>query len=493
MSILWFSLVLVLSVLLDLVLARRNSVLPPLPLLPVPSAAQLKWQQRELIMFFHFGMNTFTDSEWGTGHESPKLFNPSSLDANQWAQVAADAGFSLVILTAKHHDGFCLWPSKYTDHSVKSSPWKNGCGDVVREFVDAAQARGLDVGLYLSPWDRHEKNYGLELGYNEYYMGQLQELLNGQYGRISEVWFDGAKGNNAKNMTYYFDDWFSMVNQMQGFINIFSDAGPDIRWVGGETGTAGITSWSPINRTSLKIGDGSIIGYLNTGDQNGRDWIPPECDVSIRNGWFWHRNETAKPLDELLEIYYTSVGRNCVLLLNVPPNSDGLISKTDIDRLMGFRSALATIFLVNLIKGAVAKGSSQRGGKNGGFSAGNVLNNDLQSYWSPANSDENPWIELRFSKPVKFNVVRVQEPITLGQRIVRHEVYAELTDAGTEGARHSGTMVANGTTVGYKRLHRLGSVVEACAVRIHVAKAKRLPLIASIGLHFDPYSKGQKL
>ncbi|CAN6466437.1 unnamed protein product [Victoria cruziana] len=447
-------------------------------------------------MFFHFGMNTFTDSEWGTGDESPKLFDPSSLDADQWAQVAADAGFSLVILTAKHHDGFCLWPSKYTGHSVESSPWKGGKGDVVREFVDAARARGLDVGLYLSPWDRHEKTYGLELGYNQHYVGQLQELLDGHYGRISEVWFDGAKGNNAKNMTYYFDDWFSMVKQMQGFINIFSDAGPDIRWVGGETGTAGITSWSPINRTSLRIGDGSIIGYLNTGDQNGRDWIPPECDVSIRNGWFWHRKETPKPLDELLDLYYTSVGRNCVLLLNVPPNSSGLISKADIDRLMEFRSALATIFSVNVIKGAVTKGSSQRGGKNGGFAAGNVLNDDLQSYWSPANSDGNPWLELRFFKPVKFNVVRIQEAITLGQRIIRHEVFAKLancTYAETEDVWQRSAMVANGTTVGYKRLHRLGSVVEANAVRIRVTEAKRLPLIASIGLHFDPYSKGRKL
>ncbi|CAN6480336.1 unnamed protein product [Victoria cruziana] len=447
-------------------------------------------------MFFHFGMNTFTDSEWGSGHESPTLFKPSSLDASQWVKVAADAGSSLVILTVKHHDGFCLWPSMYTDHSVKSSPWKNGEGDVVREFVEAAQARGLDVGLYLSPWDRHERTYGLELEYNEYYIGQLQELLDGEYGHVSEIWFDGAKGNGAKNMTYNFNDWFSTVKRMQGSINIFSDAGPDIRWVGGETGTAGTTCWSPINRTSLRIGDGSIVGYLNTGDAKGSEWVPPECDVSIRPGWFWHRNETPRTVDELLHIYYTSVGRNCVLLLNVPPNSTGLISEPDVDRLMEFRSAVTTIFSVNLAEGAVAKVSSQRGGRSGGFSAANVLNGDSESYWAPADSDEDPWIELRLEKPVEFNVVRIQEAIALGQRIVKHEVYVKSTgverdEDEEERPSKKGVGVANGTTVGYKRLHRLGRVVRAHALWVRISEARGLPLISSIGLHFDPFSKGQ--
>ena len=250
---------------------------PPLPRLPLPTASQLKWQRRELIMFFHFGINTFTDSEWGTGKENPALFNPTGLNAQQWVDAAADAGFSLVILTAKHHDGFCLWPSKYTDHSVASSPWKGGKGDVVQEFADAAKARGIDMGLYLSPWDRHERTYGQEIEYNEYYLAQLQELLTrcgadlisklferyllnliccifGRYGSVYEIWFDGAKGQNAKNMTYYFEDWFSMAKELQTSINIFSDAGPDIRWVGDEGGAAGTTCWSTINRTLLSIG-----------------------------------------------------------------------------------------------------------------------------------------------------------------------------------------------------------------------------------------------
>ncbi|KAG9159674.1 hypothetical protein Leryth_017408 [Lithospermum erythrorhizon] len=237
---------------------RGKVTTPPLPILPLPSYSQLKWQQREIIMFLHFGVNTFTDSEWGTGHESPRVFNPTKLDANQWMDAIAQAGVSLAILTAKHHDGFCLWPSKYTDHSVIKSPWQDGKGDVVKEFVDAAKAHGgIDVGLYLSPWDRHDSRYGKNKEYNEYYLAQLQELLN-NYGNLREIWFDGAKGTNAPNMTYYFSDWFAMVKELQSSINIFSDAGPNVRWVGNEQGFAGKTCWSTINGTSLSIGEAGI-------------------------------------------------------------------------------------------------------------------------------------------------------------------------------------------------------------------------------------------
>ncbi|KAL8166575.1 hypothetical protein V2J09_008074 [Rumex salicifolius] len=229
----------------------------PLPILPLPTFSQLQWQQREIIMFLHFGPNTFTDSEWGSGHESPSVFRPSSLNAAQWASTATAAGISLMILTAKHHDGFCLWPSKYTDHSVANSPWRAGHGDIVGELVSAAGSAGVDVGIYLSPWDRHDRRYGHEVGYNEFYMAQLRELLT-RYGSLKEIWFDGAKGANAPNMSYYFLDWFTMVKELQPSINIFSAAGPDIRWVGDETGTAGSTCWSTINRTSLSIGDASI-------------------------------------------------------------------------------------------------------------------------------------------------------------------------------------------------------------------------------------------
>ncbi|CAN1158985.1 Alpha-L-fucosidase 1 [Linum perenne] len=452
---------------------------PPLPILPLPTFSQLKWHQREIIMFFHFGVNTFTNSEWGTGHESPAVFNPSALDAGQWVDAAAAAGVSLVILTAKHHDGFCLWPSKYTDHSVVGSPWKGGKGDVVGELVGAAARRGgVDVGIYLSPWDRHDRRYGKEVEYNEYYLAQLQELLT-KYKDIKEIWFDGAKGSNAPNMSYYFSDWFAMVKELQSTINIFSDAGPDVRWVGNEKGFAGETCWSTINRTALSIGNGSIVDYLNTGDPKGTDWLPAECDVSIRPGWFWHKSESPKKLSQLLEIYYNSVGRNCLLLLNVPPNTTGLISPSDVTRLREFRAAIDTIFSTNLAQGCSTKSSSQRGGKTGGFGVDNVLDNDhLWTYWAPNGRETSGeyWFEIKCGVLKKFNVIRVQEAIGLGQRVKRHEVYVD------------GVRVAEGTTIGYKRLHRLqNGVVSGGSVRVRVLESRGVPLISSFGIHYDPY------
>ncbi|XP_054786782.1 alpha-L-fucosidase 1-like [Prosopis cineraria] len=450
---------------------------PPLPILPLPSYSQLKWQQREIIMFLHFGVNTFTDREWGDGHESPKIFNPPGLDAGQWVEVAAEAGVSLVILTAKHHDGFCLWPSKYTEHSVIGTPWKNGKGDVVREFVNATSTKGIDAGLYLSPWDRHDSRYGRDKPYNEYYLAQLQELLN-KYGEVREIWFDGAKDPKAKNVTYFFVKWFSMAKELQSSINIFSDAGPDVRWVGDEQGYASDTCWSIINRTSLSIGNPDITKYLNTGDPRGTDWVPAECDVSIRPGWFWHKSESPKSLTELLDIYYNSVGRNCLLLLNVPPNTTGLISDIDAQRLNQFHSAIATVFQKNIAQeDCTVTVSSQRGGKEGGFGPENMIDSDhLWSYWAPEEGTEY-WVEIRGKNngSVRFNVVRVQEAIGLGQRIGEHEIYVD------------GELMIRGTTVGYKRLHRLeGGVVDARVVRIRITESRGIPLISSIGLHFDP-------
>ncbi|XP_052184374.1 alpha-L-fucosidase 1-like [Diospyros lotus] len=455
------------------------AIAPPLPILPLPSFSQLKWQRREIIMFLHFGVNTFTDSEWGTGKENPAIFNPVGLNAGQWVDAAVHAGVSLMILTAKHHDGFCLWPSKYTDHSVAASPWRGGRGDVVAELVAAAKSRGVDVGLYLSPWDRHDRRYGRNKAYNEYYLAQLQELLN-KYGSVREIWFDGAKGANALNMSYYFGDWFSMVKELQSSINIFSDAGPDVRWVGNERGFAGKTCWSTINRTALSIGNGSIVDYLNTGDERGTDWLPAECDVSIRTGWFWHKSQSPKSLSKLLKIYYNSVGRNCVLLLNVPPNSTGLISETDVQRLKEFRTAIDTIFTVNLAEKCSVRASSQRGGDGRGFGPENVLDGDhLWTYWAPtAENEGDQWIEFRSEgdEPLRFNVIRIQEAIGLGQRIRRHEVYVD------------GQRVAIGTTVGYKKLHRLEmGEVKGYRVKIRITESRGLPLISSIGLHFDPF------
>lgn len=464
-------------------IALSQAVLPPLPVLPLPNARQLKWQQREMIMFAHFGMNTFTDREWGDGQEDPQLFNPKALNAAQWASVAKEAGFSLMILTAKHHDGFCLWQTAYTNHSVRSSPWEDGKGDVVKDLAEAAQVAGLDFGVYLSPWDRHEPTYGLELQYNEFYMGQLQELLT-KYGPISEVWFDGAKGKNATNMTYLFTNWFEMVHELQISANIFSDAGPDVRWVGDENGTAGLSSWSTINGSALKIGDADIMGYLNTGDPYGTDWIPAECDVSIREGWFWHKSQQPKPLSKLLEIYYNSVGRNCLLLLNVPPNTSGLISTEDSTRLLQMKAAITTIFSRNLAASATVTASSVLGGYNGGpFAPVNVLNDDVWSYWAPEeNKGGTHWVDLTTNEAMGFNVVRIQEPIGMGQRVMRYSVYAQIAGVDTP------VLVAQGSTIGYKRLHRLKAHIKATSVRLLLEEYRgEIPLISSFGLHLDHF------
>ncbi|XP_037442719.1 putative alpha-L-fucosidase 1 [Triticum dicoccoides] len=450
---------------------------PPLPVLPIPTAAQLAWQRREVIMFFHFGMNTFTNSELGTGAEDPALFAPAALNASQWMDAAAAAGASLAILVAKHHDGFCLWPSAYTAHSVRASPWHGGAGDVVREFAAAAHARGVDAGLYLSPWDLHDQEYGREVAYNEYYLAQLHELLTG-YGSLSEIWFDGHKDKNATNMTYHFQEWFQTVRQLQSSSIIFSDAGPDVRWVGNEDGFVGTTCWSTVNRSMITIGATGIENYLNNGDPWGTDWVPPECDVTIRPGWFWHENETAKTLSQLLDIYYTSVGRNCVLLLNAPPNTTGLVEDADIARLREFRAAITHIFGTDLADGSTARASSERGGD---FAAGNVLDGRDDTYWAPMAEDgrrDGYWVELR--RPARararpFNVVRIQEHVALGQRVERHEVYVD------------GVAVASGTTVGHKRLHRLAGPVVGRTVKIWFAARRGPPVVSAVGLHLDPH------
>jgi len=270
-----------------------------------PTPQQLAWQESELTMFLHFGINTFTDREWGDGKEDPKLFNPIELDARQWVQVAKDAGFKYMILTAKHHDGFCLWPSEYTEHSVKNSPWRAGKGDVVRELADACQEAGMKMGIYLSPWDRHEQTYGDSPVYNQYFRNQLTELLT-NYGEISEVWFDGAcgEGPNGRRQEYDWQSYYEVIRKLQPNA-VIAICGPDIRWVGNEDGVARETEWS--------VQDANPVIHK---DIEGKVWYPAECDVSIRPGWFWHKSQDdkVKSLEHLLDIYYKSVGRNRTLL-----------------------------------------------------------------------------------------------------------------------------------------------------------------------------------
>ncbi|MEZ5071807.1 MAG: alpha-L-fucosidase [Bacteroidales bacterium] len=403
---------------------------PDVPDLTLPSPGQVDYQRMEMVGFIHFGMNTFYDKEWGYGDEDPARFNPSDLDAEQWVLAAKAAGMKELILTAKHHDGFCLWPSAYTEHSVKNSPFRNGQGDLVREFAEACRKHGLEVGLYLSPWDRNHAGYGTP-AYIEYYRNQLRELLTG-YGEISEIWFDGANGGDGyyggarterrvDKETYY--DWpatMALAKELQPGVRIFSDAGPDIRWVGNEHGFAGETFWSTIDKGDLVIG-ASDSDYLNRGEAGGPDWILGQCDVSIRPGWFYHtaQDSLVKTTAQLLDIYHKSVGRNAVLLLNLPPDPRGLIHETDVARLTEFREQLDRMYGEDLAR-------------NGEF--------------SDKTRGEASWTYLlSLDEARSFDRIVLAEDIASGQRVSAFRVETEQENG--EWAR-----LVSGTTIGYKRI-----------------------------------------
>jgi alpha-L-fucosidase len=325
---------------------------------PVPSPSQLLWQRDELALFLHFGVNTFTGREWGDGTEDPAIFDPADLAPRAWARAAREAGFRAMVLTAKHHDGFCLWPTATTDHSVASSPWRGGDGDVVRDFVDACRAEGLRPGLYCSPWDRNAPSYGDSPRYNDMFVAQLAELLT-RYGPIHEVWFDGANGEgpNGRRQEYDWPRFWGVVRGLQPDAVIFSDAGPDVRWIGNEIGSAGDPNWSPVDPAVVPYpgftGPG-VIEHLQHGDPDGTVWRPGETDVSIRPGWFYRPEEDGRvrSVDDLVDLYFTSVGRNSKLLLNVPPTPRGRLHDVDVARLRGMREALDSLFAENVAAGA---------------------------------------------------------------------------------------------------------------------------------------------
>lgn len=456
--------------------AESTAVRPPEPVKPIPTARQLEWQRDELNMFLHFGVNTFSDREWGTGDESPSLFQPDHFNPRQWARVARETGFQTMVLTAKHHDGFALWPSRYTDHSVAQSSWREGRGDVVGAFVKAARAEGRNVGLYLSPWDRHAPSYGDETAYNQLYLAQLRELLT-QYGPLAEVWFDGAKGEDAEEMEYHFEAYWATVRQHQPGAVLFSDEGPDVRWIGNEDGFAGETNWSTIDRAKVEIGAPGQREYLQTGERGGPDWVPGECDTSLRPGWFWHPDEDPKSVDELVEVYFKSVGRNCVLLLNVPPAPSGRFAPEDVRRLYAFRAALDAIFDVDLSASAQVAASTVRDGAEQ-FRAGQVLDDDLSTYWATDDTVETATVTLTLDASRTFDVIELQEPIQLGQRIAEYRVEAKT---GT-GWR----TVSEGTTIGHKKLDRLDTSVTTGQVRIVIEEARAAPLLAEVGLYATP-------
>jgi len=421
---------------------------------PRPTPSQLAWQREELALFIHFGMNTFTNREWGDGTEDPAIFNPAALDARAWARTARSAGFRGMILTAKHHDGFCLWPTAVTRHSVAASPWRGGNGDLVREFVDACRAEGLRPGLYLSPWDRNARVYGDSPRYNDFYIAQLTELLT-RYGPLAEMWFDGANGEgpNGRRQEYDWPRFFGTVRRLQPRAVMFSDAGPDVRWIGNERGEAGDPNWSTVNPAVVAYPGAwsdAVRDALQHGDPNGTVWRPGETDTSIRPGWFYHpaEDDKVKSVDELERIYFQSVGRNSKLLLNVPPTPDGRLHATDVARLDGLNTRL-----------------------------GGLFRDDLAARRRPRWRRTGPrtaLAELDLGRTVTAGLLRLEEDIAGGQEIARYRV-----EAGVDGAWRE---LVRGMTIGYRRLDRFepGPVR---VLRVHIEDAAAPPRAIRIGLY----------
>lgn len=458
----YFSLVVVLLLLTNC----SNEKLSPFG--ATPSESQLQWHELEYYMFIHFGPNTFTNVEWGEGNEDPKIFNPIQLDCKQWAATAKQAGMKGIIITAKHHDGFCLWPSKYSTHTVRESLWKNGEGDVLRELSDACREYGLKFGVYLSPWDRNHPDYGTS-EYNQVFVNMLGEVLT-NYGDVFEQWFDGANGEgpNGKKQEYDWPLFNSTVYKHQPNAIIFSDAGPGCRWVGNEKGFAGLTNWNTLNVKKVYPGYPDYH-ELTPGHEDGTHWVPAECDVSIRPGWFYSpdTDDQVKSLDELVEIYYGSVGRGSNLLLNVPVDRRGLIPYADSVRLMELAEVIRNSFDENLaVMGEVSASSAFNN-----FNAKHLVDNDVRTYWAAADSLAE--IELTLNDPKTFNRIVLQEGIEFGQR-----VKAFAVDVWKDGRYEE---LDRQTTIGYKRILSFNEVTTT-KVRVRILEAKAPPVLGEIKL-----------
>jgi alpha-L-fucosidase len=426
----------------------------------------------EMNAFVHFGPNTFTSVEWGSGREDPAVFNPTDFDARQWVRVFKDAGMKGVILTAKHHDGFCLWPSKHSTHTIARSPWRGGTGDIVRELSEACREAGLKFGVYLSPWDRNHPTYGTE-AYNRVFVAMLEEVL-GQYGPVFEVWFDGANGEgpNGKRQVYDWPLFHATVRRLQPDAVMFSDAGPDVRWVGNERGEGSPTSWSLVDRDRYVPGT-PLSDELGEGSRLGRDWVAPECDVSIRPGWFHRPSEDArvKSPETLFRLYEASVGRNCLFLLNVPPDTRGRIADPDVRALGGMRAAIDRVYGTNLAAGATASADAVR---DDAWAAARAVDGDASTYWAAPERRTSGVLTIAVPAPVTFDRVVLAEPIALGQRVAAFELEAETNGRWSR--------VASGTTIGYRRILATPATT-ATRVRLTIHDARAAPLVSEVGLY----------
>src|SRR5690606_34183644 len=449
----------------------------PAPYGPVPSAAQLNWHEMEMYCLIHFTPTTFQNKEWGFGDVSPDLFNPRYFDADQIAQAAKSAGFKGLIAVAKHHDGFCLWPTKTTEYNISRSPWRDGKGDMVKEFEKASRANGLQFGVYVSAWDRNHPEYGNEK-YAEAYRDQLRELYSG-YGELFTSWHDGANGGDGyygganetrriDRATYY--EWeektWPITRKMQPSAVIFSDIGPDIRWVGNEKGIAGETCWAtitPMGPNGDKPAPGYVDDrYLSTGQRDGKYWIPAECDVPHRPGWFYHpeQDDQVKTPDQLFDLYLNSVGRGAALNLGLAPNRDGRLHSNDVASLKGFGEKLEKTFGSNLAEGALFHASNIRDGNAGRFGPAKLLDADRYSYWATDDDETSPELLVELEGAVTFDLIRLRENIKLGQRL--DSVWVDRWDGEVWEP------VAEATSIGANRIIALEHPVTVQRFRIRV-------------------------
>ena len=444
---------------------------PVKPLPPLPSKEQLQWHEKEFYLFIHFGPNTFTNKEWGEGNEDPSVFNPTKLDCEQWARIAKQAGAKGIILTAKHHDGFCLWPSKFSTHTVRESKWLEGKGDVVKSLSAACKKTGIEMGVYISPWDRNHPAYGTP-AYNDVYISTMKELLT-QYGKFFELWWDGANGEGpgGKKQPYDFHRFQDSALSWQPQLVIFSDIGPHIRWCGNEKGLIGNTNWNLLDTAGFQRGLGappSLI--LNQGNENGKNWIPAEADVSIRPGWFYHAEEDSKVKSPttLFNLYLHSVGNGGNLLLNVPPDRTGRIHAADSAALMGFRKIRESAFANDMLVNAnIASNNNQ----NKALLYLTDHNND--SYWA-SSQKENTQLLIFLPQKKPINAIVMEEMIKFGQRVKSFiiEIY--------DGTNYR--PVFNGTTIGRKKI-AIFTTTQTDRIRITITHAKAPPVLRAISAY----------
>ena len=446
---------------------------------PLPSKAQLDYHKEELAAFIHYGMNTYTNSEWGNGRENPQNFNPTNLDTDQWIKTLKDAGFKRTIMVVKHHDGFVIYPSKYTDHTVAASPWKDGKGDLLEEISKSATKYDMNMGVYLSPWDANNPKYHVstEKEYNEYYLNQLKEILGnpkyGNNGKFIEVWMDGARGSGAQKVTYTFDEWFKYIKKAEGDIAIFSAQPTSVRWIGNERGIAGDPVWHKVKKA--KITDDVKNEYLNHGDPEGDMYSVGEADVSIRSGWFYHDNQQPKSIKDLMDIYFKSVGRGTPLLLNIPPNKEGKFADADVARLKEFRATLDQMYATDFAKGATVTASSTR--KNHLYQAGNLTDGKDDTSWALSNDAKTGEFTVDLGQKRRFDVVELKEDIAKGQRISGFKVEVELNGRWVP--------YGEGSTVGYRRLVQ-GQPVEAQKIRVTITNSQATPILTNFSVYKTP-------